>query len=278
LKRRLQIITEKGDFLNQENKVVEILENILLSNEKITDNIKSGRELKLWSRFWFLCSENEKDNKILPCCDYPYEEQPIKFEGFEDLIPSNYHSIYPNNFNEIIDRHPILDGKELGLKEIPLAINIMIEIINILIMMWIKYYRAFWGWTGTQAVWGITNSIFQWITLESSIAEQQKKESKEHYNRCYRWIRWEAEKMIIMARNDVELRGNYYVGLYLEELINYMQEHHFDTMPMFKDVSKMDEWRGVFGKDLEKDIIGVLDKVKGIRHKVIVGKEKKDNE
>ncbi len=273
----IDISIENFKSLSKEYKNIDILKSLFLDSKQKQIYLNNEHELKLWKRFWFLYAEDETDKKILPSVDYPYEEQPIEFEGFEDLIPVNWNVVYPEKFWLGISHHPIQNGKYLATKEIPLAINIMIEMVNILLLMWYKFYPAFWGWTGTQAVLGITNSVFEWITLETSIEQQEDKNSRIHYERCYRWLRWEAEKVSLLARNDMELRGNYYVGILLEEMINYMLDHHFDIMPIFEDVNKMDEWRTLFERDLQNDIPFILDKVKGIRHKLIVGKEKKDN-
>lgn len=272
-----EIDVEKNILLHKKFMDLDLFKSTILAYEAKVIDLNNEHELKLWKRFWFLYADDIFDDKILPCCDFPYEQQPIEFKGFDDLMTENWQVVYPNTFWKNIDHHPIPKGRQLATKEIPLAINIMVEIINILILMWYRYYSAFWGWTGTQAVLGITESVFEWISLESSRVEQNNKNSKQHYDRCYRWLRWEAEKMALFARNDMELKGNYYVGLLLEDMINYMLDHHFDIMPIFEDVNKMDEWRNLFNKDLQNDITWILDKVKAIRHKLIIGREKKDN-
>lgn len=221
------------------------LNNITKRNIKLEEN--DYHKLKLWQRFWFLLPNGQTDNLILPNCDYPYEDEPI--DG--------------------INKHPIQAGKDINIGEIPLSINIMIDLINILIFMWCKFYNAFWGCTGSQAVLDTVMYVYQWLNLETSIDEQIKKGSKEHYDRCYRWLRWEAEKVILMARNDTNLNGNYYVQVLIENLIQYMLNHHFDVMPVFKDIEKMDEWRNIFNINVENDIDWVIDKLKGIRHKTL---------
>lgn len=221
------------------------LNNITKRNIKLEEN--DYHKLKLWRRFWFLLPKGQTDNLILPNCDYPYEDEPV--DG--------------------INKHPIQAGKDINIGEIPLSINIMIDLINILVFMWGKFYNAFWGCTGSQAVLDIVMYVYQWLNLETSIDEQIKKGSKEHYDRCYRWLRWEAEKVILMARNDTNLNGNYYVQVLIENLIQYMLDHHFDVMPVFKDIEKMDEWRNIFNSNVENDIDWVIDKLKGIRHKTL---------
>ncbi len=240
---------------------------ILLNKDLLIQVEESERELKLYKRFWIVSNSDFKDLMILPDHDYPYNTDPI-VENME-LMPENYHVVYPNEFYKCIDKHPIPNGKNLAPDEIGVSINILIDLVNIFIMMWCKFTPAFWGWTGTQAVLGMVDSIYEFITLETSREEQIKENVKEQYDRAYKWLRWEGEKMALFARHDMDLRGNYYVGLMLEELIFYMVDHHFDVLPLFEDVNKMDEWRTMFNRDVNKDIKFVLDKVKGIRHKIL---------
>lgn len=268
---------DKSIITGTEATAISILNSYMAACEIKNVNLQNEHELALWQRFWFLYAGGIYDKKMLPCHDFPYEDEPIEFNGFDDLIPNNRQVVYPEAFWLGVDHHPVPEGKELGLDEMPLALNIMVDIINILILMWHRFYPAFWGWTGTQAVLGITSEVYKWLTLTASRNEQDKKGSRAHYDRCYRWLRWEAEKVSLAARNDMELRGNYYVGILLEEMIFYIQDHHFDVMPIFEDVNKMDEWRQSFNRDLQNDITWVLDKVKGIRHKLIIGREQKGN-
>ena len=233
----------------------------------IAVQIDDDRELKLYTRFWIINNTDYKDLLILPDHDFPYSSEPI-FEGGDERS-ENWDVVYPNKFYEQIDRHPISNGKYLAIDEIEVDINIMIEIINIFIMMWCKFTPAFWGWTGVQAVCGITDSIYEFLSLSTTIDKMRDNNVLEQYQRAYKWLRWEAEKTALLARHDSELRGNYYVDILLTNLINYMVDHHFDVMPLFKDVNKMDEWRTLFNKDINKDITWVLDKLKGIRHKIL---------
>lgn len=276
-KDKLQTNIVKNILLNADDRNISYLEDTLLFSEQKILNIEDERQLTLWKRFWFLYAGKEIDIKILPYYDFPYEINPIYFENTEDLYPENWNVTHPHEFWKKIDYHPVEHGTGEGLKEIKLAINIMIDIINILILMWAKHYSHFWGWTGTQAVLGLAENVYEWLRLETSLTIQEEKGVKSHYDRCFRWLRWEVEKVSLMARNDMELRGNYWVGILIEELINYMLDHHFDTMPLFEDVNKMDEWRRSFNRDLQKDIEYVIEKVKGIRHKLIDGKERKIN-
>ena len=123
----------------------------------------------------------------------------------------------------------------------------------------------------------MTDAIHEYLTLETTLQKRREKGVSEEYDRAYQWLRWHAEAVALEARDDQHLRGNYYVEVLLEQLISYMVDHHFDVMPVFRDVSKMDEWRMVFNRTKEKDIKWVIDKVKGVRHKLLEAKEYKED-
>lgn len=228
--------------------------------------LQDSCEFDLYKRFWVIDNRDFKDFLILPL-DYDYQAEPI-IEN-KCVWPDNWHVVYPNDFSNIIDKHPIPFGADLAIDEKAVDIAIMIEMINIFICLWAKFSRAFWGWTGTQAALGMVESVYNFISLETTIEKMEANNTRYSYERVYRWFRWEGEKIALLARNDPENNGNYYVGEFLQNLFNYMEDHHVDTTPIFEAVANMDKYRGLFGKDLNKDIVFMLDKVKGIRHKII---------
>lgn len=233
---------------------------------------EADRSLELLKRFWTLSHTPFSDRMVLPDMDYPYGEQPLNFGGSVQHN-DNWDSVYPNEFYRRIDRHPVSFGTGLGREEVSVDLAVLVDLINLLLLLWFRYVRAFWGWTGTQAVLGITASLYEYITLSTSRKEQDARGIRADYDRAFRWIRWEAEAVALAARDDLELHGNYHVGQFLEQLFDYMEDHHFDTTPIFRDVNKMDEWRGLLGHDLDTDITWVLDKIKGIRHQQLKREE-----
>ena len=52
------------------------------------------------------------------------------------------------------------------------------------------------------------------------------------------------------------------------EMIDYMDMHHFDNMPEWDDIERMDEQRNNLFQDVHLDIPIVVDKFKGIRKRV----------
>lgn len=163
------------------------------------------------------------------------------------------------------ENHPIPFGADLGIKEIPVSINIMVDFMNILLLIWGKRYLAFSGMQGTKAIKGFVKLVHQWVTLDTSLEE----DSIEDYHRCYRWLRWEGEKIYNKAKLDPNLRGNYWVEETIYEMIDYLEMHHFDKMPEWElGAFKMDEHRDIFN-DPNLDIPVVLDKFKGMRKRAI---------
>lgn len=161
-------------------------------------------------------------------------------------------------------RHPIPFGNDLGIKEIPVHINIMVEFINILMLIWQKRYIGFTMHTGREAIQGICKIVYKWLTLETSMQHP----SINEYLRCYRWMRWEAEKVYNLAKADLKLNGNKWIRILILEMIDYLEMHHIDVVPILNDIRDTDYWRNVF-TDVNNDINVLLDKEKGARNYVV---------
>lgn len=162
--------------------------------------------------------------------------------------------------------HPIPIGNDLGLRELPVPIEILVETINILLLMWSKFFMAFTGQTGIKAISGLCATFHEWITLATS--QEQAGTNIKYYYRMWRWLRWESECIIEKAKYDPELTGNYWVEQLLTEMQDYMLQHHFNYMPLFKDIEKMDEHRNIFNSP-DNNIEFILDKYKGLRNRRI---------
>ena len=164
----------------------------------------------------------------------------------------------------LAEKHPIPFGSNLGLVEIELHIPIMVDFINLLLLMWSKFYMAFTGYTGPKAIYGLLNVVHDWLILDTSLEE----DSIAEYYRCFRWLRWEAEKVYNKARHDPGLSGNLWIEELIYELIDYMEMHHVNKLPEFNPIGQMDEYRQLF-KDPSFDIPVIVNKFKGIRKRVI---------
>lgn len=171
------------------------------------------------------------------------------------------------------EKHPIPFGNTLGLVEIELHIPIMVDFINILLLMWSKFYIAFTGYTGTKAIYGLVNVVYEWLMLDTSLEQTVI----EEYFRCFRWLRWEAEKVSNKAKYDPDLSGNLWVEELIYELIDYMETHHVNKLPEFNPINKMDEYRQLFC-DPSFDIPVIVDKYKGVRKRVINKHKQFNNE
>lgn len=217
-----------------------------------------------------ITSHSASDNEYMITIKFPTDQ----FPDAEYIIirhPRNkkgYQIQYAVTEKMLEEQHPIPFGEDLGLKEIPIPINIMFDFINMLLLMWSKFHFAFTGYTGGKAIYGLLNVVYDWLVLESS----SEHESIDYYLRCFRWLRWEAEKTYNKAKSDPELTGNFWIENLIEELIDYMIAHHVDEMIEFEPVWKMDEYRNSFD-DPTFDLDIVLNKFKGVRKRVIETKK-----
>lgn len=167
------------------------------------------------------------------------------------------------------NKHPLPFGNELGLREIPIHINIMVEFINVLLLLWQQRFVAFGGLLGIHGIYGLVNLVYEWLTLDTSIEDN---EYIEEYNRCFRWLRWEAEKTYNLAKADTKLNANNWINFMLNEMIDYVEMHHIDIIPILENIMNTDDWRDRFS-DATLDIQIILDKMKGKRKRVISNKK-----
>lgn len=188
---------------------------------------------------------------------YMLIRQPVDVNGYAVLYTVTKKFLGENH-------HPIPFGEDMGTREIPVHINVIVDFINILMLIWSKFYYQFTGYTGTQAIYGMLNLIHEWLTLETS----DEIYDIEDYYRCFRWLRWEAEKLYNMAKADPDLTGNAWIEKLIYEMVEYMEMHHMEEIPVFEPIHLMDEYRNTFD-DPSFDIDIVVEKVKGVRKKVI---------
>ncbi|ADK16162.1 hypothetical protein WX45_01809 [Clostridium ljungdahlii DSM 13528] len=97
--------------------------------------------------------------------------------------------------------------------------------------------------------------LYDWYTLDTSNPD-------EDYYRTYRWVRWEAEKVYFLNL-DTGLQG---IGVLVENLIDYLKQHHFNIVPIWRNPKAMDIERN-FNRVAENgDLMKALDKLKGKRY------------
>lgn len=183
----------------------------------------------------------------------------------QPIIPNNNIVLYTVTEKFLADnKHPIPFGSDLGTREIPIHVNIMVEFINVLLLIWQKRFLGFDMHTGMRAIEGLLKIVHQWLTLEPSLEH----ESIAEYHRCYRWLRWEAEKVYNVAKQDIKLNGNKWIREVILEMIDYLEMHHIEVVPILNEIRDTDEWRNIYS-DPTFDINVLLDKEKGERKQLI---------
>lgn len=219
---------------------------IKIFNEKILDGNNINKidikhdllYLSLNKRWWFLRPTNPKIKIDLPYIDYPYETNPVLNENTS----------------------PIPEFKNLGKQNLPVSIEIVVDVVNIVIHWWHHSYSDLANAYGTEGIQGLMDVIYQWFMLETSQKELEDKGSYADYTRTFRWLRWEAERIYFMAKNDylnckkdpennVLYNSNVYMGKYVSSLLSYLKYHYYYLVPIFDGVSKMDSIRAVLPSD-----------------------------
>ncbi|MCS4472462.1 hypothetical protein JQ031_01965 [Clostridium botulinum] len=134
----------------------------------------------------------------------------------------------------------------------------MLDLINILMMIWHKSSQAWLRCTGKEAIQFIMELIYDWYTLDTSSPNID-------YIRAYRWIRWEAEKVYFC---NIE-NGLQAIGLLIANLIDYLKQHHFNLVPVWNNPKAMEIEREFNKAATNGDIMRDLDKLKGKRNYMI---------
>ncbi|WP_142415398.1 hypothetical protein [Hathewaya massiliensis] len=225
-------------------------------------------DLEVIQRWWVLGAIEPYDKKILPY-DYNYLKKALSINRKDRehgwLVEKNKH---PISFMPYLED---LQGIDLGygLEEINLSIEIMIDMVNIVGMIVQHSASQFANASGHESIEFIMEVLLDWLNLDTTVQEMNLKGSREHYLRTYRWIRWEAEKVWFMADKDHtqdKMIGIKYAGMLFANLIDYMKYHHFDIVPLWRNLKYMDIER-LFNRTLTNgDLIGSLDKLKSKRH------------
>ncbi|HCL4438634.1 hypothetical protein AL714_02840 [Clostridium botulinum] len=203
--------------------------------------------IEITKRWWWLKPTNPTDKIIVPNKDYIYNNDLLNNLDYEYL-----------RFNN----HPIEWGKDWGVDyNIPpmtISIEIMLDLTNILIMIWHKNTQSWLSCTGKESIQFIMELIYDWYTLDTSSPNID-------YIRAYRWIRWEAEKVYFC---NIE-NGLQAIGLLIANLIDYLKQHHFNLVPVWNNPKAMEIEREFNKAATNGDIMRDLDKLKGKRNYMI---------
>lgn len=217
------------------------LKDISLKNIHHGDNVKF---IDITQRWWWLNSSNPSDRLIVPNKDYDQMFNLLTNDNFEYLR---------------YDNHPIDWGSDWGKDEnIPpcaVSIEIMLDLVNIIIMIWHKNVQGWFNVTGKEAIQLLMELIHDWYSMPTSSPNAS-------YYRAYRWIRWEAEKVYFLNTKN----GLQAIGILVANLIDYLKVHHFNIVPIWENPKAMDEERNFNRIAANNDLVKELDKIKGKRH------------
>lgn len=224
--------------------------------------------LEVTQRWWVLNATAPYDKKILPY-DYGYSNKPLYINRRDRPFGGHLGPI---------DAHPITDyiskasngyDTNYGLNEFALSIEIMLDMTNIVAMILNHSASQFVNCSGQESMEFILEVIYDWLNLDSTKYQMNVHGSREHYLRCYRWIRWEAEKIWFTADKDHtqdRMRGLSYAGKLFENLADYLKFHHFNIVPLWRNIKFMDIERQYNRLAVNNDLIKSLNKYKCNRH------------
>lgn len=238
------------------------------SDIDITKNIYNITDLEVIKRWWVLGATEPTDLKILPI-DYDYSKGLLQANRRDRqygwLTTQDKH---PISFMPYLENNMGID-LAYGLNEINLSIEIMIDMVNIVGMIVEHGASQFINASGQEVMEFIMEVLLDWLNLDTTVQEMNVKGSREHYLRAYRWIRWEAEKIWFIADKDHSqdrMMGIKYAGMLFSNLLDYMKNHHFDIVPLWRNIKYMDIERQFSRIATNGDIMKDLNKLKGNRH------------
>ena len=235
--------------INIVKKQLRLVEGKRLDKFKYIDSVNF---LTLNKRWWFIKPTNPKTRINIPSIDYPYENKPVMDTK----------------------KHPIQAFKDLGTNDIDVSIEILLELVNIVMHWWHHSYNELYRGLGDESIIGIMNVLNEWWSLESSQNQVNDDKTNKEYERVFRWIRWEAEKIYFDFKKDYQnnliYNGNHYMEIFTKNLLEYIEFHHYMIVPLYKSLDRMDIMRAIMDDDPQGDVmIELPDKNKGERDYII---------
>ncbi|APH15908.1 hypothetical protein NPD5_2906 [Clostridium sporogenes] len=208
---------------------------------------KNNKFIEVTKRWWWLRSTNPTDKLIIPNKDFIYNSDLLNNLDYEYL---RYNG------------HPVKWGKDWGVDHnIPtyaVSVEIMLDLVNILMMIWNKNIQGWLSCSGKEAIQFVMELLYDWYTLDTSSLNID-------YIRTYRWIRWEAERVYFLDTKN----GLQAIGLLIANLIDYLKQHHFNLVPVWHNPKAMDIEREFNKVATNGDIMKDLDKLKGKRNYMV---------
>ena len=215
-------VTEKSNFYLFPTNVKKITKHETEKEEKWLD----------WTeRWWFIQSTGEKIHLDIPDIDYPYETSKVMGE----------------------DKHPIQPFKGKGERNIAVSMEIVIEMVNITLHWWSHSFGSLVNGFGHEVMQAYFRVLEKWMNLDHSKEILKNLDSVEDYNRVIRWLRWEAEKVYFLSRQDEENKllhhGNYYMEIFTRNLLDFLEYHYYTILPLHGNLDRMDIMRNIMGVD-----------------------------
>ncbi|MFL0197265.1 hypothetical protein ACJDU8_17120 [Clostridium sp. WILCCON 0269] len=241
-------ISSESQYLQVTGINIEILNGLIYLNNTPNKNIyidkNINRYIEIIKRWWWLTATEPIDNIIIPNKDFVYNENLLANVDYQYLR---------------LSEHPINWGQDLGIDwgvpTYPVSIEIMLDLVNIILEIWHSNVQGWLCCTGKESMQFIMELLYDWHSLSTS-------KPNEDYYRAYRWIRWEAEKVYFLEI-DTGLQA---IGNLVGNLIDYLKQHHFNIVPLWRNPKAMDIERCFNRMAQNNDLMKSLDKVKGKRY------------
>lgn len=243
----IEIFTQNEKQLS-EFSIIDILKlnELYIKNYTEKEVFKPGKNkfIDIIKRLWWLNPTDSGDTLIIPNKDFCYNREFLNNEGYEYLRFKNHPIGWGNTW-----------GIDCNIPNYSVSIEIMLDLVNILIMIWHDNVQGWLCCSGKESMQFIMELLYDWYTLETS-------KPNSNYYRTYRWIRWEAEKVYFLNLNT----GLQAIGVLIANLIAYLKNHHFNTVPLWRNPKAMDIERNFNRIAQNGDIIESLNKTKSRRY------------
>ncbi len=205
---------------------------------------RANKFIEVTKRWWWLHETSPNDRLILPNKDYGKMRDLLSNENYEYLRYS---------------KHPIdwgkTWGKDANIPPAAISIEIMVDLTNIITMIWHKSAQSWLSVSGKEGIQLLMELLYDWYSMATS------KPNRSYY-RVYRWVRWEAEKVYFLNTTS----GLQAIGILVKNLRDYLKLHHFNIVPIWRNPKAMDEERNFNRLAQNGDLIVDLNKNKGKRH------------
>lgn len=222
---------------------VKCLNNIIIKGIYM----EQRKFIDITNRWWWLNSTGPSDKLIVPNNDYAKMHDLLTNDNFEYLRYNNHPIEWGSNW-----------GKDFNTPPHAISIEIMLDLANIITMIWHKNTQGWFNVSGKEAIQLLMELLYDWYSMNTS-------NPNSSCYRAYRWIRWEAEKVYFLDTKN----GLQAIGILVANLRHYLKFHHFNRVPIWRNPKAMDEERNFNRMATNNDLMKELDKNKGDRHYLI---------